>query len=161
MVISLLVLLVPVILLVSGYQLLSGRTQPVAVDPAPALADARAAGLAVAVPGELDAGWVPVSAVFRSGDGGLTLRLGYLTPAGASVQLVQSSIPADRLLAAELPDASTLTGAVEVAGHAWQRYSGTDRHQALVLLAVDQTTIALGAASEAELQALAASLRPS
>jgi hypothetical protein len=31
----------------------------------------------------------------------------------------------------------------------------------LVLLAVDQTTIALGAASEAELQALAASLRPS
>jgi hypothetical protein len=157
MVISLLVLLVPVMLLIGGYQLLAGRTQPVEVDPAPTLAAAEAAGLPVSAPTGLPDDWVPVSAVFRRTGEGLTLRVGYVTPGGGSTQLVQSTVPAERLLPAELPEAAAPAGSLDLAGRSWQRYQA-DAGRALVLLEPDRTVIVVGAVEEAELRTLAAAL---
>lgn len=157
MVISLLVLLVPVVLLIGGYQLLAGRNQPTEVDPAPALAQARAAGLAVAEPTGLSADWTPVSAVVQPADKGTTLRIGYLTPAGASVQVLQSNIPAEHLLPEEFPDAGPPAGTVTIADHPWQVYS-VPHGQALVRLTPELTTIVRGSAAEAELHALVAAV---
>jgi Protein of unknown function (DUF4245) len=159
-VISLAVLLVPVFVLVGGYQLISGRNEPVEVDTAPALAEAEAAGMAVAAPAGLADGWVPVSAVFQRPAGGLTLRIGYITPDGPSVQLVQSTVPAERLLPSELPDGAQPAGTVDVAGEPWQPYQNQDGERALVHLAPDLTTMVVGATSEAQLRDLAASLAP-
>lgn len=156
--ISLLVVLVPVVLLVGGYQLLAGRTDPVAVDPAEAIAEARAAGMPVTVPAGLGEDWVPVSAVFRRADGGLTLRLGYVTPDRASVQVVQSTVPAEVLLPAELPEGAAPAGTLDVAGQPWQRYEAAGGARSLVLLEPELTTLAVGDAAEAELSQLAASV---
>lgn len=159
---SLLVLVVPVLLLVGGYQVVAGRTGPVAVDPAPALASAEAAGVAVVTPEGLGEGWTPISAVFQeAGPGGTggTVRIGYVTPDGGSVQLVQSTIPAEELLPAELSGAATPGGQLELAGQAWQQYLTADRDPALVRLQPEQTVLVVGEASETELRELAASLR--
>lgn len=149
----------PVLLLVGGYQLISGRNRPVEVDPAPALAEAEAAGMAVATPTGLGDDWVPVSAVLQRPAAGMTLRIGYLTPDGPSVQLVQSTVPAERLLPAELPDAAQPAGTVEVAGEPWQRYENQDGERALVHLTSSLTTVVVGSTSEAQLHQLAAGLR--
>jgi uncharacterized protein DUF4245 len=158
LVISLIVLLVPVVLLFGGYQLLAGRNQPVAVDPTGALAEARSAGLTATTPTGLGEDWVPVSAVFQRVDGGLTLRIGYVTPDRASVQLVQSTVPADRLLPAELPEAAAPAGELDVAGQPWQRYESESDGRSLVLMEPELTTVVVGDAAEAELQQLAASV---
>lgn len=158
LVISLLVLLIPVLLLVGGYQLLAGRTQPVAVDPAPALAQARAAGLDVAEPDGLGADWTPVSAVFQRPDGGATLRLGYAAPGDESAQVVQSTVPAEVLLPDELHDAGAPTGSVEVAGQPWQWYETRPGERALVRLEPELTTIVIGTAGRSDLRALAAAV---
>jgi hypothetical protein len=159
MVMSLLVLLVPVLVLVGGYQLVAGRTQPTEVDPSSAFIAAQSAGFEVAQPAGLEPGWVPVSAVFRNLEDGATLRLGYVTPDGDNVQLVQSTVPAPRLLAAELSDDAAPVGTVAVDGTAWQRYPGRSGEVALVLMEGDRTVLVVGQASESELRALAASLR--
>jgi hypothetical protein len=158
MVISLLVLLVPVVLFVGVYQVISGRNLPVEVDPSGELAAAEEAGMPVTVPAGLAAGWVPVSAAFRTADAGGTVRVGYLTPDANSVQLVQSTAPAEELLAAELPDSAAPAGAVDVAGRSWQLYEADDDHLALVLLEPDRTVIAHGRAPETELRDLALSV---
>ncbi|MPZ28169.1 MAG: DUF4245 family protein [Micromonosporaceae bacterium] len=160
MVISLLVLLVPVVLFVGVYQVLSGRTRPVEVDPQPALAAAAAAGLEVSTPEGLSAGWVPVSAVFQPGEAGDTLRVGYVTPDGGSVQLAQSTVPPEQLLPGELKDPATPAGAVDLAGRPWQAYPPRAGERALVLLEPELTTIVRGTASEAELRDLATTLGP-
>jgi hypothetical protein len=148
MVISLLVLLVPVVLLVGVYQVLAGRNRPVEVDPAPALAAAVG----------LSAGWVPVSAVFQPGEAGDTLRVGYVTPDGGSVQLLQSTVPPERLLPAELAEPGPPDRTVELAGRTWQEHPPRAGERALVLLEPDQTTIVRGTTSAAELRDFAAAL---
>jgi hypothetical protein len=158
MVISLLVLLVPVVLFVGVYQVLSGRTQPVAADPAPALIAAQAAGLPAVAPAGLAGGWVPVTAVFQPGEPGDTLRIGYVTPDGGSLQLVQSTVPAERLLPDELPAPVTAAGNLQIAGRSWQEYPARGGERALVLLAPEQTTIVVGNTSAAELRTFAAAL---
>jgi hypothetical protein len=160
MVISLLVLLVPVVLLVGVYQVLAGRQQPVEVDPQPALTSAAAAGIEVAHPAGLPPGWVPVTAVFQPAGAGGTLRVGYVTPDGGSVQLVQSTLPVERLLPAELPEPAPPAGTVDLAGRSWQVYPPRGGERAMVLLEPAQTTIVLGTTSEPELRDFAAALGP-
>lgn len=157
--ISLLVLLVPVVVLVGGYQVISGRDRPVAVDPAPELAAAIATGMPAVAPTGLDSGWTAVSAAFQERDAGATLRIGYATPDGGSVQLIQSTVPVEELLPAELAGAGPPGGTVVVAGRDWQRYPSRPGQQALVLLEPELTTLVVGSADVAELTALAASLR--
>jgi hypothetical protein len=159
LVISLLVLLVPLLVLVGGYQLLAGRDRAVPVDQSAQIMAARNAGLEVTEPAGLGPAWVPVSATFRSDGAGATLRLGYVTPAGDPVQLVQSTVPAARLLAAELAEPAAPAGTVQVAGTTWHRYAGRPGETALVHQEPGRTMIVVGPAAGSELGELAASLR--
>lgn len=162
LVLSLLVLLIPTFLLVGGYQIISGRTEPVPVDQSEQIDAARRAGFDVAEPAGLGADWVPVSAVFRQEEGGATLRLGYLTPAGGPVQVVESTVPADRLLAQELSnrpgEPPVPVGAVTVAGSAWERYEGRDGETVLARREPERTLLVVGRADESELKELASAL---
>jgi hypothetical protein len=159
MALSLLVLLVPVVLIVGGYRVLQRGDQPVIVDPAPAVAQARSAGLTVAEPDALSTGWRPVSADFLKRDGGGVLRIGYLTPDGVGVQLIESDLPAEPLLAGELTKTARPQGAIDLGGRAWQRYSARPGERALVLLEPRRTVIVIGSVPESQLTRLAAALR--
>ncbi|WP_320065859.1 DUF4245 domain-containing protein [Micromonospora sp. RTGN7] len=160
MAISLLVLLVPIALLLAFYRGFLGGDQPTTVDPAPALEQARAANaFPVSQPAGLDSEWKTVSASYRSVEGGSNLRIGYLTPEGRSAQVVQSDVPPERLLPAELTAAAQPQGPTEVGGRNWQRYTARGNEQALVLLEPGRTVIVVGDARENELRRLADALR--
>ncbi|WBB77460.1 DUF4245 domain-containing protein [Micromonospora sp. WMMD882] len=160
MALSLLVLLIPIALLVAFYRGFLGGEQPTVVDPAPAVEQARAAdAFPVAEPSGLGDGWRTVNARFRQSGDGSTLRLGYLTPEGRGVQLVQGNVPAEKLLPAELTDQSRPQGALDLDGRSWQRYTARGSERALVLLEPDRTVIVVGDAGETELRELADAVR--
>jgi hypothetical protein len=160
MALSLAVLLVPIALVFGFYQLVLDGNEPPVIDPQPAVAQARAAGaFPVSEPAGLDGGWRPVTAVFRQEEGGQTLRIGYLSPSGQGVQVVQSTVPAEQLLSAELTTSAQPHGTVELAGRTWQRYRARPGEYALVLLEPDRTVIVVGSAEEGELRHLAVNLR--
>ncbi|MEU4550926.1 DUF4245 domain-containing protein [Micromonospora violae] len=160
MAISLLVLLVPIALLLAFYRGFLGGDQPTTVDPAPAIEQARSANaFPVSQPQGLSADWTTVSARYQSVEGGANLRLGYLTPEGRGVQLLQSNVPADRLLPAELTRQGQPQGPTELAGRTWQLYTARGNQQALVLLEPTRTVIVVGDARDNELRELAGSLR--
>ena len=159
MAISLLVLLVPIALLLAFYRGFLGGDQATTVDPAPAIEQAQAANtFPVSQPQGLGSGWRTVSARYQTVDGGANLRIGYLTPEGRGVQLLQSNVPAERLLPAELTDQSQPQGPTEVAGRVWQRYTARGNQQALVLLEPTRTVIVVGDARDNELRGLAGAL---
>jgi hypothetical protein len=156
---SLLVLLLPIVVLLGIYRIVLGGDAPVLVDPAPTVEQARADGaFPVAVPGGLGSGWRTVSASYQRGDGAAVLRIGYLTPKGAGVQLVESDVPAEILIPRELTSQARPQGTVEVAGRQWQRYTARQGEGALILLEPDRAVIVVGAAEDAELRELAAAL---
>ncbi|MEU4772271.1 DUF4245 family protein [Micromonospora sp. NPDC023644] len=160
MAISLLVLLIPIALLLAFYRGFLGGDQPTTVDPAPALESARAANaFPVSEPVELGDGWRPVSANFQTVEGGASLRLGYLTPEGRGAQLVQSSVPPERLLPTELTAEGQPQGQTELGGRTWQRYTARGNEQALVLLEPNRTVIVAGDARDNELRHLAGAIR--
>lgn len=160
MALSLVVLLVPVLVVVLIYRVVQGGDQPVEVDTGQAVAQARAAGaFPVSDAAGLGDGWRPISATFQDAEGGKILRVGYVTPDGGGVQLVQSDVPAERLLPAELTASGQPQGTTEVAGQTWQRYTARRGETALVLLQPDRTVIVVGGAAEEELRDLAAAVR--
>lgn len=160
MAISLLVLLVPIALLLGFYRVFLGGDEPVVVDPAPTIAQARAANaFPVGEPTGLPDGWRPVTANLRRTDGSVTLRIGYVSPTGAGAQLVESNEPVESLLPAELTDQGRPEGAVEVAGRGWQRYTARANERAFVLMEPGRTVIVVGSAAEDELRELVAALR--
>ncbi|MFG2047123.1 DUF4245 domain-containing protein [Micromonospora sp. NPDC048935] len=160
MAISLLVLLVPIALLLAFYRGFLGGDQATTVDPAPAIEQARSANVfPVSQPEGLSPEWSTVSARYQSVDGGANLRIGYLTPEGRGLQLLQSSVPAERLLPAELTDQGQPRGPTELAGRTWQLYTARGNQQALVLLEPSRTVIVIGDARDNELRELAGSLR--
>ncbi|MFC4148344.1 DUF4245 domain-containing protein [Micromonospora mangrovi] len=159
MALSLLVLLVPIALLLAFYRGFLGGDEPTTVDPAPAVAEARSANaFPVSQPDGLGSDWRTVSARYQTADGGATLRIGYVTPEGRGAQLVQSNVPADRLLKTELSGGQP-QGPAALPGGSWQRYTARGNEQALVLLEPNRTVIVIGDAGEAELRRLAGSLR--
>ncbi|MFG2053586.1 DUF4245 family protein [Micromonospora sp. NPDC048930] len=159
MALSLLVLLVPIALLLAFYRGFLGGDAPATVDPAPAVEQARSAGaFPVSQPEGLGKGWRTVSARYQAEAGGATLRIGYLTPEGRGAQLVESSVPADKLLPAELKGGRP-QGPVDLPGRTWQRYTARDNEQALVLLEPNRTVIVVGDAGENELRQLVGALR--
>ncbi|WP_416901102.1 DUF4245 domain-containing protein [Micromonospora echinospora] len=160
MAISLLVLLVPIALLLAFYRGFLGGEEPTTVDPAPAVEQARAANVfPVAEPSGLGSDWQTVTARFQQTEQGASLRLGYLTPEGRGVQLVQSNVPVEQLLPQELTDQSQPQGALDLAGRSWQRYTARGNERALVLLEPARTVIVVGDATENELRELADSVR--
>ncbi|MET7666633.1 DUF4245 domain-containing protein [Micromonospora luteifusca] len=160
MAISLLVLLIPIALLLAFYRGFLGGDQATTVDPAPAIEQARAANtFPVSQPQGLGSGWSTVSARYQTVEGGANLRIGYLTPEGRGVQLLQSSVPAERLLPAELTDQGQPQGPTELAGRTWQLYTARGNQQALVLLEPTRTVIVIGDARDNELRELAGAVR--
>ncbi|MCZ7439754.1 DUF4245 family protein [Micromonospora sp. WMMC241] len=160
MVLSLLILLVPIALLIAFYRGFLGGDSPVTVDPAPALEQARSANaFPVAAPTGLGDDWRTVNARFRTEADGATLRIGYVTPEGRGAQLVESNVPAEKLLPAELSDGQPQGPADLPDGLSWQRYTARGNEQALVLLEPNRTVLVVGDARESELRRLATSLR--
>lgn len=160
MVISLLVLLIPIALLIAFYRGFLGGDQPTTVDPAPAIEQAQSANaFPVTAPAGLSSGWRPVNARFQQAEGGSSLRIGYLTPEGRGAQVVQSSVPPERLLPTELTTQGQPQGPTDLDGRSWQRYTGRGNELALVLLEPDRTVIVVGDARENELRQLASALR--
>ncbi|MGR6317240.1 DUF4245 family protein [Micromonospora soli] len=159
MALSLLVLLVPIVLLLAFYRGFLGGDEPARVDPGPAVEQAQAAGaFPVSRPAGLASGWRTVSARYQAEPGGATLRIGYLTPEGRGAQLVESNVPADKLLPAELKGGQP-QGPAELPGGSWQRYSARNNERALVLMQPNRTVIVVGDARENELRQLATALR--
>ncbi|MGC4878150.1 DUF4245 family protein [Micromonospora sp. DT43] len=159
MAISLLVLLIPIALLLAFYRGFLGGDQATTVDAAPAIEQARSANtFPVSEPQGLGSGWRTVSARYQTVDGGANLRIGYLTPEGRGVQLLQSNVPAERLLPAELTDQSQPQGPTELGGRTWQLYTARGNQQALVLLEPTRTVLVVGDARDNELRDLAGAL---
>jgi Protein of unknown function (DUF4245) len=159
MALSLLVLVIPVLLIVVTYRFLHNGDQPVIIDPAATIAQAKAANrFPVAEPAGLDAGWRTVSAVFRTTEDGATLRLGYLSPTGAGLQVVESDVPSGTLLAAELGADARALGSDQVDGHEWRRYTARKGENALVLAEPGRTVVVIGGAPLDQVRTLAASV---
>lgn len=157
---SLLVLLLPIALLIGFGRVFFGTDQATVVNPASAIQEARAANaFPVSEPTGLDDGWRTVRAGFTRGDSGATLRIGYLSPDDGGMQLVQSNIPAQQLLPAELTRNGQPKGSVEVGGRNWQLYGARAGELALVLLEPDRTVIVIGRVPESDLRRIATSLR--
>jgi hypothetical protein len=161
MLLALACLLVP-ILLIGGVLRVFGSSDPTLVDPTPEIDSARAAALfPVLAPEGLDDGWRPVQASFRRSDAGEagTLRLGYLTPSGGQVLLVESNEDGPTLLARELGDEVRPDGEVVVNDRSWTRSVVRGNEIALVHAETARMVIIVGRAPIEELMALAAALR--
>lgn len=161
MVKAVLVLLVPVVVAVLVYVYFFGGSNAIAVDPSADYADARADGhFSVVQPAGLPAGWKPVSSSFDRVADGAVLRVGYVTPDGSGLQLVESNRPAGKLLDAELGPTNTTATSVDIGGLSWGQLDSTRRDDhALVSTGDGRTLIIHGQASQQELAAFAASLR--
>ncbi|MEW2473843.1 MULTISPECIES: DUF4245 domain-containing protein [Micromonospora] len=159
MAISLLVLLVPIALLLAFYRGFLGGDQPTSVDPTPAFEQARAAAeFPVSEPSGLGEGWRTVRASYRAVEGGATLRVGYVTPEGRGLQLVQSNVPPEQLLPTELTERGQPQGQADLGGGTWQRYTARGNEQALVLLQPERTVIVIGDARDNELREMASAV---
>ena len=87
--------------------------------------------------------------------------MSYLTRDGRFLQLIQSDVPADRLIPDELGNGAP-RGEVTIAGVAWQRYGARrDDDHAFVLLERDVTVIAVGDAPDEDVVRLLRGLRRS
>jgi hypothetical protein len=158
MTLSLVVLLIPLALIVAVYRFRGGE-DVVVVDPAPAITQARGAQLfPVAAPQGLGTDWRPIRAVFQASGSVGTLRVGYITPSGGAVQLIESNENAGTLLARELGDQVSPQGDVIVNGKAWRSSTVRGEELALVDTSPERTVIVVGRARLDEITALAQSL---
>ncbi len=157
---AVLVLLVPVALLVAVYVFFFGGNNVIAVDPGDTYSAARAsAHFTVVQPAGLPGSWKPVSSVYEAGTPSI-LRVGYVTPSGAGIQLVESDRPADTLIKSELGSEATVARTVTVNGTVWGVVPSTNgSNLALVDSEFGRVVIIRGQASQAELTQFAAALR--
>ena len=155
MAISMLVLLIPLGLVVALFRLRGGE-DAVVVDPSAAISSAQSAGLfPVGVPKNLGGGWRPQSAQFtRVGNTG-ELRVGYLTPRGGQLQLIESNEDIASLSSRELGNRAGVTGTATIAGAPWPAYQVRGDEKALVRTTPQRTVIVIGQADAAELETLA------
>lgn len=159
MVLSLAAIMVPLALMVAYYQFFLDGADPIARDTTPAVQSARASGaFPVLAPTGLHDGWSATTSSFGTVEGGKSLRIGYVSPSGGAVLLVESSVPAETLLPAELTTGARPGEPVTIDGQQWQSYSARASETALVLLTPDRTIVIVGTAERAELQELADSL---
>lgn len=132
------------------------------VDPSSAYAGARnVAAYQVRTPQGLPARWRPTSArTERPEAGRLTLHVGFVTPEGEYAQLVESDLPRERLLAAELPVGAQPSGTVMVGSEQWQQFpSRRSGDRTIVRTDEGITFVVSGSAGLDELKIVAASLR--
>nr|WP_296063658.1 DUF4245 domain-containing protein [uncultured Actinoplanes sp.] len=159
MIMSLAVLLVPIALLLILYRTLLSGDAPITVDPAPTIQEAQAAKLfPVAVPQGLGDDWHTSSATFTRAPNGATLRLGYVDPDKDPIQLIESSVPTDTLLPAELSTGAKPTGNFRSASGVWRVYDARPGEKALVLGEQNRTIVIVGRTDVDNLEKLATSL---
>lgn len=159
MILSLAVLLVPIALFLTFYRVVLGGDEPIRLDPGPAIQDARQAALfPVAEPTGLGDDWRVATATFRRQPPAGTLRIGYVDPSDAGVQLVQSNVAAETLLPAELTKDAEVTGQFRTPLGVWRRYDTRPREEALVLTEPARTIIVVGTTDRNRLEELASSL---
>jgi hypothetical protein len=154
MLLSLAVLLLPIFLLLGLYRLVLSGDAPIAVDATQTWATARhSAQFTVLAPDGLPKGWTVASASFVNG----TLRVGYVSPAGTGLQLVESERSLDVLGPTELGTDARPGNLVSINGRAWRAYPVVHGGgQALVLVDAGRTVIVAGTA---DVRTFAAALR--
>ena len=159
MILSIIVLLIPLSLIVAVFRLRGGE-DIVVVDPAPAIAQAQSANLfPVVAPLGLSPEWKAVRAAFQTSGSQGTLRVGYVTPSGGTVQLVESNEGTASVLARELGNDVRPQGEVTINGRLWRSSNVRGDEGALVDTSNERTVIVVGHAPVQELTTLAASLR--
>jgi Protein of unknown function (DUF4245) len=171
MLIALASLLVPILLILGLLRACSGGDQPVVVDTTAAIDEAKTANLfPVLVPQGLGDGWKAVQATFRRTEDGTaaTLRLGYLTPTGGQVLLVESNEDLDATFNQEVGADARQEGGVQAGEKPWTSWAGSDGEWALTDAVIEngestdarliRLTIVIGRADHDEMIALAASL---
>jgi hypothetical protein len=162
---SLLPLVVIILLIVGWYAFRDGGGDPVrTVDPSSTvqLAASRASYQVVA-PAGLAEGYRPTSArtdagAAKQGDP-VTLQIGYLTPSGKFAGFAESDDPRADALTSVL-DGARQRGSVEVGGTSWARSTTQRGETALSLRTGSSTVVVSGSATDAELSAVAAAVRP-
>ncbi|CAN5299211.1 hypothetical protein BH20ACT5_BH20ACT5_01450 [soil metagenome] len=133
------------------------------VDPAPSFGYAAdLADFTVLAPIGLPEGWRATSARVEPAepDGPVGVLVGYVTPAEEFAQLVHSSVPIGELLDATLGTGYGEEGERAIAGQDWRTLRTVDGELALVRADSTATVVITGSADQAELELLAASLRP-
>ena len=156
MLLSLAVLLVPVGILFGLYVTVFSGSAPIRVDPSDTWAAAqRDAGFTVLQPQGLPAKWTVTSATFATG----TVRVGYVTPSGSGLQLVETGAPADQFLPAELGQDARPGNLVTIGGRQWRAYpSVRSGDRALVLVDDGRIVVVIGSANDDDLRTLAGAL---
>jgi hypothetical protein len=157
MLLSLAVLLVPIFVLLLLYRYLFAGDAPIGVDATQTWNTARhSAHFTVLAPEGLPKGWTVASANFAGG----TLRVGYVTPAGTGLQLVESDRPLSALGPAELGTKARAGNLVSVNDRPWRAYQQVrGGGQALVLVDAGRTVLVVGSAAPEDLRTFAAALR--
>jgi uncharacterized protein DUF4245 len=157
MLLSMAVLLVPIFILLGVYKFVFSGDAPIAVDPTYTWDTARhSAHFTVLQPTGLPKGWTPISANFMDG----TLRVGYVTPAGTGLQLIESDRPIDTLVPAELGTEAKPGSLVTINDRPWRAYPVVRADgAALVLADGGRTVIVVGTATAGDLRTFATSLR--
>ena len=159
--------LVVIILAIVGWQSFrqgpdENPVRPIDPSSTVQLAAARA-GYAVPVPTGLPDGYRPTSARTDAGSAGegdpVTLQIGYVTPSDQYAGFAVSDDPAADALTAALKGAQE-QGTVDVGGQTWTRSTTERGETALSRTDAGVTVLVTGSASEAELETVAASVRP-
>jgi hypothetical protein len=159
MAMSLAILLIPIALLLTFYRVVLDGDEPIQVDPASTVQEARSAAVfPVVMPTGLGDDWRVTTATFRRAEDGATLRLGYVDPDDDPVLLVESSVPAETLLPAELTKDAEVRGMFRAPNGVWRRYDARPGEAALVLAGAGRTIVVVGRSEWANLEALAGSL---
>lgn len=158
MFISLAVLLVPIAAFFLFWQFLTSDDPVTEIDPSDSFAEAAGLGLDVETPQGLSQDWKALSSAVSQPDGFVTLRVGYYTPEGAGIQLVESQAAAETVMVEELREAPKPLGTVAVDGRQWQSYVTVDGNYALVYTDDELVLIVHGDADSTELESFAGSL---
>ena len=165
MVRSLAPLLLVVLLLVGWNALRQGRTDPVhQIDPSSTIhLAATRASFPMEVPTGLPKGYRPTSAQTDAGaakkGAPVTLQIGYVSPKEQFVGFAISDDPHADALTSVLDGAQQL-GSVGIGGATWTRSRTHRGETALSRTTGDVTVLVTGSASEAELETVAAAVRP-
>jgi hypothetical protein len=158
---AVLILLVPVMIAVGVYVFFFGGSSPIVIDPTGSYGDARAGGaFPVVQPQALPSGWKSVSSAYGVENRRHVLRVGYIAPDGAGLQLVESDGPAATVISDEVGTANPVGASTDIAGRTWGKVAaGKNNQQALIDAGNGYTIIVKGQASDTDLRTFAAALR--
>ncbi|HEY7173770.1 MAG TPA: DUF4245 domain-containing protein [Micromonosporaceae bacterium] len=158
---AVLVLLVPVIIAVVVYVFFFGGSNAIAIDPSGTYSEAQVAHVfPVVQPQGLPNGWKPVSSTFGVENGRHVLRVGYVTPGGSGIQLVESDGPAASAISDAVGSSNPIGASVNLGGRNWGEVgAGNHDQRALIDTEKGYTIIVKGQVSENDLSTFASSLR--